>query len=205
MKPMAAWLKRNGLRQTRGRFRQDCRGSAGEARYEQSGKQILVSFTPAHIRPPARTGALACLCAAISLAFSCLAASSQSRSGRPFNNGSELARLLVKQATEQGGVADLSSFGQKTCVVPEGVIYPPSHAERLLPGLSVDYLETYQTDGHWFFLIGSVDQRKTWIFAIPQGVLRWRTSEDVAVDSLARCISQLRILPSHPTPTIELN
>jgi hypothetical protein len=124
--------------------------------------------------------------------------------GRPFKSGEELARRVIADARGKDGVVDLSKYAAKTCFVPEGAIYPPSHAARLLPGFEIVFLETTQTDGYWFFLLGSEDQ-KAWIFAVRQSTLRWKVPESASAIDLARCVSVIHISTKDQVPTMELN
>jgi hypothetical protein len=123
---------------------------------------------------------------------------------RPFKTGEELARVLVSDANLHYGDLDLSKYAHKTCFIPEGAIYPPAYVSRLLPGFEVVFLETTQTDGYWFLVLGS-EKKMAWIFAIRQSALRWRVPESASAAEFARCTSRIRVLITDRTPAVELN
>jgi hypothetical protein len=112
---------------------------------------------------------------------------------KPFSDGRLLANKIIELGRAGSGSLAASELAEIVCYAPEGTIYPPARAKLLLPEYSIEYLETIQTDGYWWIIIGKPELKKAWIYAIPQHVLSWSTPETARAVDYTRCASTLQV------------
>jgi hypothetical protein len=119
---------------------------------------------------------------------------------KPFSDGRLLANKIIELGRGRTDGFAASELAEIVCYAPEGTVYPPARAKLLLPEYSIEYLETIETDGYWWLIIGKPELKKAWIYAIPQHVLSWSIPETARVVDYARCASTLRVSFDQTTP-----
>jgi hypothetical protein len=90
------------------------------------------------------------------------------------------------------------------CVAPEGTIHPPTRAQSLVPEYSTAYVESAESDGRWWLIIGESGPKALWVYAIPQTVISWPVPENSRAIDFTKCVTELHIANDRGVPVLTL-
>ncbi len=106
--------------------------------------------------------------------------------------GNAIARKMIERASTANGVVNLAEFGDKVCLVPEG-IGVRGYTDDFFPDFKVALRESDESEGVWYILVGSNSDQSVRIYAVEQRVLSWKIPEEQDYRKFVGCPEHIAI------------
>lgn len=105
----------------------------------------------------------------------------------------DVAAEIVAHAEKNGGVVEMTIFGDRVCVLPEGVISTRSYAEDLFPGREVTYIQTDESNGYWYVIFPQIgSEAGVEIYGISLSDIHWEHDKTSAWNKQIHCPNFMR-------------